>query len=275
MFFICLWYDFNRLSKGKDTVGGFMYIIGSLFGIGILFLLYMVKEAFSNRVLDHHLHFTNSQASRKTRIFFISDIHRRIIAEKIIKEATENAEIVIIGGDLTEGKVPITRVRKNLKKLANVGPIYFVRGNNDYEANINELETLLKEFGVTILNNTAAVYNSNEDGTINLVGIDDLAEGSPDLEKAINKAEKTGLRLLVSHNPKIIESINENHKIHLVLSGHTHGGQIRFLGFGLYENGGIKKVGTTLLFVSNGYGTTALPLRLGAKAETHLITLYY
>ncbi|MEW8985915.1 MAG: metallophosphoesterase, partial [Bacillus sp. (in: firmicutes)] len=102
-----------------------------------------------------------------------------------------------------------------------------------------------------------------------------LAEGSPDLESAVSMAGNSGIRLLISHNPKIIESIRDDHQIDLVLSGHTHGGQIRFLGFGLYEKGGMKKFGKTLLFVSNGYGTTALPLRLGAKAQTHLFSLYY
>ncbi len=235
----------------------------------------MVKEAFSNRILEHHLHFDKPANSRKTRIFFISDIHRRMIAEKIIDELSGNTDIVIIGGDLTEGKVPFSRIRRNLEKLSSLGPVYFVRGNNDYEANIGKLETLLTEFGVTILNNTSVLYKTLDGASIHLIGIDDLAEGSPDLESAVSTAGNSGIRLLISHNPKIIESIRDDHQIDLVLSGHTHGGQIRFLGFGLYEKGGMKKFGKTLLFVSNGYGTTALPLRLGAKAQTHLFSLYY
>ncbi|NMD70292.1 metallophosphoesterase [Bacillus sp. DNRA2] len=250
-----------------------MIIIGSVLGLAFLFIIYMLKEAFSNRVLLHHLQFNDQANVSSIRIFFISDIHRRIIAEKIISTALGKTDIVIIGGDLAEGNVPLSKVKRNLEKLSQLGPIYFVWGNNDYEIDINKFEALLLEQHVTILKNTATTHVSSNGLKVNLIGIDDLAQGEPDLERAINQAEKTGLRLLLSHNPKIIERISELHNIQLVLSGHTHGGQIRFLGFGMYENGGIKKVGNTLLFVSNGYGTTALPFRLGAKAQTHLITL--
>ena len=63
------------------------------------------------------------------------------------------------------------------------------------------------------------------------------------------------------------------HEIRLVLSGHTHGGQIHILGYSPYEKGKIKKLENTTLLISNGYGTTSLPLRLGAPAECHLITI--
>lgn len=250
-----------------------MIIIGSLLGLAFLFILYMVKEAFSNRVLDHHLHFNDHANFSSVRIFFISDIHRRTIAERIISEALGKTDIVIIGGDLTEENVPLSRVKRNLEKLSQLGPIYFVWGNNDYEGDINKFEALLLGQNVLILKNNATTHMTDKGVKVNLIGIDDLAQGEPDLERAIKQAETNGLRLLLSHNPTIIDSISESHNIQLVLSGHTHGGQIRFLGFGMYENGGIKKVGNTLLFVSNGYGTTALPFRLGAKAQTHLITL--
>lgn len=250
-----------------------MIIIGSLFGVAILFLFYMVKEAFANRVLEHHIQLIDQGNTLATRIFFISDIHRRVITEKIINKVRGKTDIVIIGGDLTEGKVPFTRVKQNLEKLSGLAPTYFVWGNNDYEVDTRMLEALLREQNVTILTNTSIVYVTSEGVKINLIGIDDLVEGNPNLNEALNMSEPTGFRILLSHNPKIIDSINESHNIQLVLSGHTHGGQIRFLGFGLYENGGIKKVGKTLMFVSNGYGTTALPLRLGAKAQTHHISL--
>ncbi len=93
------------------------------------------------------------------------------------------------------------------------------------------------------------------------------------LDYALLDAEKEGFRVLVSHNPAIMNKIKPEDHIHLVLSGHTHGGQIRLLGMGLHEKGGINKSGKTVLLVSNGYGTTMLPLRLGAKSETHLITI--
>ncbi|MFC0297998.1 hypothetical protein [Geobacillus jurassicus] len=67
--------------------------------------------------------------------------------------------------------------------------------------------------------------------------------------------------------------MKDEHHISLLLSGHTHGGQIRLFSFGLYEKRGLKWRGRTALFTSNGYGTIGALLRLGAPAEAHLITI--
>ena len=62
-------------------------------------------------------------------------------------------------------------------------------------------------------------------------------------------------------------------ELSLLLSGHTHGGQIHLFGFSPYEKGRLKKENDLTVLISNGYGTTGVPLRLGAKAETHLISI--
>lgn len=62
-------------------------------------------------------------------------------------------------------------------------------------------------------------------------------------------------------------------QISLVLSGHTHGGQIRLFHSEQYLKGGVYAHPNMTLFVSNGYGTTLIPLRFRAPAQTHLITL--
>jgi predicted MPP superfamily phosphohydrolase len=57
----------------------------------------------------------------------------------------------------------------------------------------------------------------------------------------------------------------EQAKLNVVLAGHTHGGQIRIFGFGLYPKGGYQLYNRTSLIVSEGYGCTRLPFRLGQK----------
>ena len=69
-------------------------------------------------------------------MFFISDIHRRIVSESIIEEVSGKVDVVIIGGDLLEKGVPMERVKENIKKLKKLGPILFVWGNNDYEVDV-------------------------------------------------------------------------------------------------------------------------------------------
>jgi uncharacterized protein len=245
-----------------------------LFILALCLLLYMLKEAFSNRVIENELVFNDFPSSfGKISIFFISDIHRRVVSDTILSMVKGKADIVIIGGDLAEKGVPMERIKDNVRKLKTIAPVYFVWGNNDYEVDYHELDATLLDFGVKILDNTAVSFESEIGEKLTLLGIDDLNVGRARLDLAISDAGEAGFTILVSHNPRIIESILPGQDIRLVLSGHTHGGQIHIFGYSPYERGKITKKGTTTILVSNGYGTTALPLRLGAPSETHLITL--
>jgi uncharacterized protein len=251
-----------------------MGLIIILFCLGIFLLLFMGKEAFANRFLIEQLFFFDFPESFGSfTIFFISDIHRREISDQIINQAIGLADIVVIGGDLTEKGVPFHRVSKNVRKLKKIAPVFFVWGNNDHEVDHTSLETILSDNGVTILNNKAVSFKSSNGDFFHLIGIDDLGKKRDSLEKALLDVKEDGFQILLSHNPDIIKNLIPENNIKLVISGHTHGGQIRIFGYGPYKLGGIKKVGATTLFVSNGYGTTGIPLRLGAKAETHLITI--
>jgi len=242
--------------------------------LGMCLLIYMLKEAFLNNIVNNEIIFSDFPESfGKVSIFFISDIHRRAISEKIIHTIKGKADIIIIGGDLTEKGVPISRVKDNLKKLKSVGPVYFVWGNNDYEVDYHELDALFLETGVKVLDNTAVTFESSEGEKLCVLGVDDLNQERDRLDLALSDSEKSSFKILVSHYPQITEKILPEHEIRLVLSGHTHGGQIHILGYSPFERGRLKKVKNSTLLVSNGYGTTTLPLRLGAPSECHLITL--
>ncbi|PFN78802.1 metallophosphoesterase [Bacillus sp. AFS076308] len=245
-----------------------------LFVGGILLLLFMVREAFLNKVVEQELTFPDFPASfGKVSIFFISDIHRRVISDVIIQNVKGKADFVIIGGDLTEKGVPFPQVKENLVKLKQIGPVYFVWGNNDYEVDFRKLDATLLDIGVKVLDNTAVTFESNRGEKLSLLGVDDCSQERDRLDFALMDAEESSFKILASHIPTITEKIRPEHNIRLVLSGHTHGGQIHILGYSPFEKGKIKKLENTILLISNGYGTTTLPLRLGAPAETHLITL--
>ncbi|WP_407928606.1 metallophosphoesterase [Alkalihalobacterium elongatum] len=251
-----------------------MYIIiGSIaILLGTCLLFFMYKEAFRNHVSEIELKFPNfPQSFDGMRIFFISDLHFRIIDTEIISQVKGKVDLVIIGGDMLERKVPFSNIEKNLELLRTLGPIHFVWGNNDYEGDFRRLDATLLEKGVQILDNTAITYENNEEKVV-LLGVDDVGCERDRLDLALQDSDE-GFRILISHNPSIVEQIQDENNISLVLSGHTHGGQIRVFGYGISEIGGLKKRNNTTLFISNGYGTTGLTLRLGARAETHLITL--
>jgi len=242
--------------------------------IGVCLFFYMLREAFLNQVIEHHLVYSNFPASfNKVSIFFISDIHRRKISNEIINQVNGRADLVVIGGDLTEKGVPIERVKDNLKKLLNIAPVYFVWGNNDYETDYWKLEEVFSQFGVNVLNNKAVAFESQAGERWYLLGVDDLNQEKDRLDAALLEAEDNGFKVLASHYPWITQKIHREDNISLVLSGHTHGGQIHIFGYSPFKRGGMKQLDCTDLLISNGYGTTRLPLRLGAPAESHLVVI--
>ncbi|MGM0855435.1 MAG: metallophosphoesterase [Bacillota bacterium] len=240
-------------------------------GVGLLF--FMLYEARRNVVrmekvklpcLPHNM--------SSISIFFISDIHKREVSDGIIDEVKGKVDFVIIGGDLLEKGVPFSRVEQNLDKLLTLGPVYFVWGNNDHEVNMNRLKEIFKQKGIIeIVNDSVKVPIHN--GTINMIGVDDASTQRASYSSALKKTIPYEFNILISHDPRLVRQVRREEGIDLMLSGHTHGGQIRLFGWGLYKKGRLEKLPQTTLLVSNGYGTTALPLRLGAPAETHLLTI--
>ncbi len=251
-----------------------LYALAATAAAGVFLLLYMASLAFGNHVAKQELKFGDFPKSFGTlTIFFISDIHRRRIADSIVSEAKGKADIVIIGGDLMEKGVPLDRVKSNIEKLRTIGPVYFVWGNNDYESNYRDLDAMLLDMKVKILDNTAVMFESSEGEKVALLGVDDAGLKKDRLDFALMDAERGCFTILASHNPKIIDKIKPEDGISFLLSGHTHGGQIRIFGLGPYRKGGIDTVGGVVRLISNGYGTTGVPLRLGVRPECHLITL--
>ncbi|OIU71209.1 metallophosphoesterase [Rossellomorea aquimaris] len=247
-------------------------IISILLMGGAILLLFMYYEAHRNEVKTHLFTFHDFPGDKEMTIFFISDIHKRTMDSDLIDQVRDKADIAVIGGDLTERAVPFSRVEENLDKLAAIGSVYFIWGNNDYEVNTDELRKLFKKKGVKEIVNDSLTFTAGG-GVVNLIGVDDASTQRAVLPEALEKTDPSGFNILLSHDPRLVKQVNKEDGINLMLSGHTHGGQIRILGWGLYKKGRTVELSQTTLLVSNGYGTTALPLRLGAPAEAHLITI--
>ncbi|GGH79092.1 putative MPP superfamily phosphohydrolase [Pullulanibacillus pueri] len=237
------------------------------------FLIYMLREARLNIILTKDIDVkTLPKEFDGFSIYFISDVHRRRISDDMLPQ-TLSPDIVIIGGDLTEEGVPFSRVRENVQKLRRFNvPILFVWGNHDLYVDRYSFEQILIDNGVKLLNNS--VYTYKKAGLfLNLIGVCDSTNELDRLDEALEET-LPGTRVLISHNPNIVEKIKVEDHIPLVISGHTHGGQIRVFGWGIREKAGVwtKPFGT--LIISAGYGTTSYPLRLGAPPDALFIRLH-
>lgn len=234
-------------------------------------LVYMFALAHQNRMITHRVQLGGE---RKASVFFISDIHRRRVSKRMIRQLRSHpVEAVIVGGDTAEKGVPVKRVERNLKLLATLGPLYTIFGNNDQEIGTeNLLRAVERAGGVMLVNDTAALPGHP---AVGICGVDDPSNGKVDIARAARSAENFQVKIVAVHNPYLFPKINQAMDADVLLAGHTHGGQIRFLHWGLQKKGRFEQTERGAALISNGYGTTLLPLRLGAKPECHLLELFY
>lgn len=250
-----------------------IFIVFLIIGM-LLFILMMYRNGLENNLTKHTFTFEHLPKSfSPLKIFFISDIHRRVISSSLLEQVPNSIDLVIIGGDLSESGVPQKRIEENIKMLQNIAPTYFVFGNNDYEIGKENLEKWLKKYHVILLNNTSKGLTTNSGETIYLIGVEDMSEEKDRLDLALDNVPQKAFKLLISHNPDIYQKVEKQDEIALILSGHQHGGQIRLFGYGLYKKGKVHRLKKSILLISNGYGTSGLPLRLGAPAEAHYIEI--
>jgi len=254
-------------------------------------MLFMITASYRYRLDRQSISVKQLPASFDgTKILFLSDVHRRVIPDKVIQRCKEagGAELVFIGGDLREKGVPLQRSRDNIRKLSTIAPIYMVYGNHDYDEDIRALDVMLRDEGVRVLVNETVILEQSDGSRIRLIGVDDPRTGRDRLETALREAQddEEAFTMLLAHDPILVDKLQSSDRVDLVFSGHTHGGQISlpFLGSilkspysrGWFDVGNSTTTGAawaSRLFVSCGFGTSRKPMRYRAPAEYHLFTL--
>jgi len=159
---------------------------------------------------------------------------------------------------------------------------YGILGNHDVAVDAAAVVDMLRTHGITPLVNAHAPVERGGQ-RIWLAGVDDCYFGAPDLSLAIPSAPNAPV-ILMCHEPDYIESIMRHERsayVDLVLSGHSHGGQVRvpFVGalqlppMGTKYSMGHYQFGKTNLYVNRGIGTVGLPVRFNCPPEITHITL--
>jgi predicted MPP superfamily phosphohydrolase len=164
--------------------------------------------------------------------------------------------------------------------------LYAVLGNHDFGVGPREVATALETNGITVLRN-ASVPLERAGARIWLAGVDDPVEGHPNPELAIPETIRNVPNepvVLLCHAPDYADRLLRlpvGQAVDLMLSGHTHGGQVRFpfvravhlppMGRKYLE--GWFQLGRLQLYVNRGIGTIGLPFRLNCPPEITVITL--
>jgi predicted MPP superfamily phosphohydrolase len=221
------------------------------------------------------------------RIVQLSDFHRgQHVTEHQIAKAGEIArslspDLVALTGDFVTGSSAfIGSCLRALGRIPSALGTYAVLGNHDWWTGDGEITTALEAARVHVLSN-AAVRLGTERAPLWLLGVGDLWSPAFSLAKAVNAVGPTGTTVLLCHNPDVLPRAARQ-GLDLVLSGHTHGGQVCLPGIGallLPIEGdrslakGLHQLGKTQIFVTTGIGLVAPPVRLNCPPEVAAITL--
>lgn len=226
------------------------------------------------------------------KIVYVSDIHygtyfKKDRLEKLVERINAlEADILLLGGDYAEDSQDALEFWKMKPPFRAKTAVLCVFGNHDRtlpEENFQSIQNAMKAAGVLPLVND--VYMLEKDGsTLAFAGPDDYYNGYPDLEKLARLSQAADFTVFLPHTPDILPKsyqLPEGPFYQLALCGHTHGGQVALFGYApkpsselgnRYRSGWYHEKGTDIL-VSNGVGTSLLPVRLGARPQFHLITL--
>lgn len=238
------------------------------------------------------------------KVGHITDIHAGLlVSQGLIRQGVDlilgaQPDLIVLTGDFVSGATKILWTTyggfkqhhcdycmQELGRLRAPLGTFAVLGNHDFWSGKTVAEKIAKDLvsvGIRVLRNEATSLGMGSE-SIQLVGVDDYWENSYDLVRALQGLPDDGLRILLSHNPDVNEDITVLRKrIDLVLSGHTHGGQIvlPYVGapylpspFGQKYRSGLVKDGDRYTYVSRGLGVFFAPVRLNCPPEVTLLTL--
>jgi uncharacterized protein len=222
-------------------------------------------------------------------IAHLSDIHHgRFTGLDYIGDCVEivngmKPDLVALTGDFTfGGRSYVGPCAEALKPLAARAGVYAVLGNHDYYVGARGVARALRNSGIKVLidaQDRIEVGGSK----LCLLGVDDFLCGHTDVNQLMRGLPSAEPRIVFSHNPDFIEEFAARKKhIDLMISGHTHGGQIRFplIGaphiasdYGQRYAVGLNRKDSMQVYTTRGIGTIVVPARLNCPPEIVLYKL--
>jgi len=249
--------------------------------------LYLVENDVTSEKLPRELH--------GLKIAYASDIHfGALLNEARVMDLAERlnaleADIILLGGDYGEDAAHSLEFFRMLPPLKAKLTVCGVIGNHDRaEATAEELIDAMETCGITPLVNSTLTLEM--DGRkLCICATDDLSHGDPAFNEVKEQVFGADYVIYAPHSPDALEAAREEGAdgfYDLAVCGHTHGGQVAIFGFApytsslygerygnLYLSGEIEEDDGVQIIISNGVGTTWMPVRFGAPPQYHLITL--
>lgn len=247
----------------------------------LLLMIITIKDTTSVKVNPITIYNDQFAGDQSLTILQISDVHNRKLDGKFARITTLDPDLIVLTGDLIDRKTTsLIHTKQLLSQLVTMGcPIYFVSGNHEQESPIfPDLKEALEDYGVIELENQHVLIEEDE-MKVNLIGIANASTGHADLSLALEGADLTLPTILLSHS-----LIFPDDELDIILSGHTHGGQVRLplIGgviapdqgfFPKYDKGIYELESGTTLYIDSGLGTSLLPIRFLNEAQVSMVTI--
>lgn len=278
----------NRRTFLKRSFGSLITLIGLSGGT-----YFYAKDIEPNllKVTEEPIHFPNIPAAfHNFRIIQFSDTHIGFhydldqFKELAIKINQLQPDLILFSGDLVDKPNQFywdDRIVEILRSMNAEYGKYWIYGNHDHGGYGTEIVKDIMEAGEFSLLQNESVPISKDGSYFTLAGIDDVMLGKPDLNKALQNQQENDFTILLSHEPDFAD-ITKNYPVQVQLSGHSHGGQVRFPFIGdlytppyaeKYVQGKYDLHPNFTLYVNSGIGTTRLPYRFLCKPELHMYEL--
>jgi predicted MPP superfamily phosphohydrolase len=221
------------------------------------------------------------------RITQLTDIHHsRILGIEEVRRVVQLAQqtkpdIFVLTGDYsTSYRRYIEPCAEALGSLSAPDGVWAVLGNHDHYTDAELTTRALERRGIVVMNNKNTSLRRGSD-MLQLSGIDDFTWNATDWTKAFVGLDKRIPTILLSHQPSVLE-FEQTQNVSLILSGHTHGGQINLPWLGtpakfatkdLRFAQGLFRHNDVQLYVSSGTGVIGLPIRFGVRPEIAVLRL--
>ena len=242
----------------------------------------------TNKIVIHVQPIEDSQLAGffdSLKVLQISDLHinRFGCREKELVDLIERIDphLIFITGDFVSNNSGIDPALKVIEKIAKDRKVIAILGNNDHEHKNQKIDTAdlvagLKKEGICVLINQSIKLELADDSVF-IIGLDDNYLWRDDFFKATANLPPGGRKILLAHSPDIVTKVDLG-DIDLVLSGHTHGGQVKLPFIGAVRTNrvcnsvfkfisGLYYRGNTKLYVNRGIGMSFLPVRLFCRPE--------
>ena len=197
----------------------------------------------------------------------------------------EEPDLVLITGDFATYSPLSSKIRHvpdlvaPLKRLHAPDGSFAVLGNHDHKTDARTVRCVLAASGVNELHNAVLTLRRGGE-SLYLCGVDDLKEGAPRLDLALERLSEEGAAVLLAHEPDFADESVAPGRFDLQLSGHSHGGQVGvpLLRYPFLPKlsrkypSGLYRVGDMFLYTNRGLGAHPR-FRFNCRPEITVFTL--